>query len=74
MIINRIYIIDIVNDFVYKFPQGLEEWADLGEKTHYQYNEAIDIPWFNKEMTKEYLKIYTDFWQGNAHLFEERGL
>jgi hypothetical protein len=34
----------------------------------------MDIPWFNKRMTKEYLKIYSEFWKENVHLLEERGL
>jgi len=61
-------------DYHYRFPQSLEEWAELGAKSHFEYNEAMDIPWFNKEMAKEYIRIYTDFWQENAHLFEGRGL
>jgi anaerobic magnesium-protoporphyrin IX monomethyl ester cyclase len=64
----------LIKDYGYKFPQSIEEWADLGEKTHYQYNEAMDIPWFNKRMTKEYLKIYSEFWNENVHLLEGRGL
>jgi radical SAM superfamily enzyme YgiQ (UPF0313 family) len=61
-------------DYNYSFPKSLEEWAKHGEKSHYQYNEYMDIPWFNKDMEKEYSKIYTEFWQENANLLEERGL
>ena len=61
-------------DYNYSFPKTLEEWAKHGEKSHYQYNEFMDIPWFNKDMEKEYRKIYTEFWQENANLLEERGL
>ena len=61
-------------DYNYKFPQTLEEWAELGERTHYEYNEAMAIPWFDKAKEKEYLKIYNEFWNENSKLFEARGL
>jgi anaerobic magnesium-protoporphyrin IX monomethyl ester cyclase len=57
-------------DYKMKFPESLEQWAELGEKSHYNYNELMDIPWFSKNMETEYKKIYTDFWHENSCLFE----
>jgi len=61
-------------DYKFNFPNSLEEWAEYGEKSHYQYNELMSIPWFSRDMEKEYHKIYTEFWQGNANLLEKRGI
>jgi len=58
------------NEYKIKFPQSLEEWAEFGERSHYNYNEIMDIPWFSKNMENEYKKIYTEFWQENSILFE----
>ena len=57
-----------------KYPKTLEQWAKYGEKSHYNYNESMDIPWFDKNKETEYIKIYTDFWQENSFLLEDRGI
>ncbi len=56
------------------FPKSLEQWAEYGEISHYNYNELTDIPWFNKNMEDEYKKIYIDFWGENSSLFEDRSI
>jgi anaerobic magnesium-protoporphyrin IX monomethyl ester cyclase len=55
-------------DYKIRFPETLEQWAEYGEKSHYKYNEAMDIPWFDRNMEIEYKKIYNDFWQENSFL------
>lgn len=43
------------------FPRSLEEWAEVSEKTHFLYNQWMDIPWMAEAEKEEYRKIYEPF-------------
>jgi len=53
----------------YSFPETLEEWAQSAEKTHFEYNKWMDIPWMNEKDKEEYKEIYTNFMEEEKELF-----
>lgn len=53
----------------YSFPKSLREWAEEGERTHYQYNQWMDIPWMDEKGKKEYRRIYAEFIEEEKSIF-----
>lgn len=51
----------------YKMPESLDEWAKLGDGTHYNYNQYNHVPWI--ENLAEYKAIYDEFKESNKELF-----
>ncbi len=41
--------------------QSLEEWAEIGDGTHYKYNNWMDIPWMAEEEREPYRRAYEEF-------------
>ena len=52
----------------FKMPKTLEEWAEEGDKTHYRYNEWMDIPWIDSRTKTEYKRIYNEFMEENVDI------
>jgi len=40
---------------------SLEEWAEIGDGTHYKYNNWMDIPWMAESEREPYRKAYEEF-------------
>ncbi len=58
---------DMCKDYGYVEPNSLEQWAKLGEQSHYNYNQWQDAPWIkNIDVYKE---IYDEFVKDNKELF-----
>lgn len=51
-----------------KMPQTLEEWATEKDRTHYRYNQWMDIPWMDMGTKEQYRKIYDGFVKENADI------
>ncbi|MCH7691864.1 MAG: B12-binding domain-containing radical SAM protein [Proteobacteria bacterium] len=42
-------------------PTSLEEWAEVGAESHFEYNTWMDIPWMEEGQKVEYRKVYEEF-------------
>lgn len=51
----------------YKEPETLEEWANMGDSNHYQYNQWQESPWIQD--VEEYKRIYDNFVAENSDIF-----
>jgi len=58
---------DMAKEYGYVEPESLEEWAEQGERGHYEYNIFQDAPWIQD--IEEYKRIYDEFVKDNKELF-----
>jgi len=58
---------DMCKEYGYVEPQSLEEWAELGQQNHYEYNIFMDASWIQD--IDNYKKIYDNFVAENGDLF-----
>ena len=58
---------DMAKEYGYVEPQSLEEWAEQGERGHYEYNKFQDASWIQD--IEEYRKVYDEFVKDNKELF-----
>lgn len=58
---------DIAKEYGYKEPSSLEEWARLGEQSHYSYNEYREAPWIPDR--DKHRSLYEKFKSENKGLF-----
>ncbi len=58
---------DMSAEYGYKEPENLEEWAKVGEGSHYNYNEWNDVPWIIEP--DKYRLVYDEFKKSNKELF-----
>jgi len=58
---------DMAKEYGYVEPSSLSEWAEQGEKGHYEYNTFQDAPWIQD--IEEYKRIYEQFRSENKELF-----
>ena len=62
-------LFDVVKQKGHKSPGSLEEWAKLGDSSHYRYNEWMDNPWMQELNLEEYKAIYEEFTLENKEMF-----
>lgn len=58
---------DIAKEYGYKEPESLEEWARLGEQSHYSYNEYREAPWIPEP--EKHKAVYERFRSEHKDLF-----
>ena len=58
---------DMARSYGYREPQSLEEWARLGEESHYNYNLWNDVPWIRQ--IEQYRALYEKFRLEYSDLF-----